>query len=82
MSFTFPKFRLLDLSVALANNPHTDPPGLGPEIEYRDHKTGLAEMLPMFPGLSGDDLPDAEAWGTERLRMTAHNGTHMDSPWH
>jgi kynurenine formamidase len=27
-------------------------------------------------------LPGGEAWGTERLAMTAHNGTHMDAPWH
>jgi hypothetical protein len=61
MTVAFPKFRLLDLSVALANNPHTDPPGLGPEIEYADHKQGLPEMLRMFPGLKADDLPDGEA---------------------
>ena len=82
MSFTLPKFRLLDLSVSLKNSPHTDPPGLGPEIVYRDHKTGLDEMLKMFPGLKADDLPGGEAWGTERLSMSAHNGTHMDAPWH
>ena len=82
MAFTFPKYRLLDLSVSLKNNPHTDPPNLGPQIEYRDHKQGLQEMLAMFPGLKAEDLPDGEAWGTERLTMTAHNGTHIDAPWH
>ena len=82
MTLAFPKFRLLDLSVALANNPHTDPPGLGPEIEYANHKQGLPEMLRMFPGLKAEDLPDGEAWGVERLRVTAHNGTHIDAPWH
>ena len=82
MTLAFPNFRLLDLSVALSNNPNTDPPGLGPQIEYADHKQGLAEMLRMFPGLKADDLPDGEAWGVERLRITAHNGTHIDAPWH
>ena len=82
MTLAFPKFRLLDLSVVLSNNPHTDPPGLGPQIEYADHKQGLAEMLRMFPGLKAEDLPDGEAWGVERLRVTAHNGTHIDAPWH
>ena len=82
MAFAFPKYRLLDLSVSLKNNPHTDPPNLGPQIEYRDHKQGLKEMLAMFPGLKAEDLPDGEAWGTERLTMTAHNGTHIDAPWH
>ncbi|MBV8443823.1 MAG: cyclase family protein [Hyphomicrobiales bacterium] len=82
MTLAFPKFRLLDLSVALANNPYTDPPGLGPEIEYADHKAGAADMTRMFPGLKTDDLPDGEGWGLERLRITAHNGTHIDAPWH
>ena len=44
MTLTLPKFRLLDLSVSLKNNPHTDPPGLGPEIVYRDHKAGLEQF--------------------------------------
>ena len=82
MTLAFPKFRLLDLSVVLSNNPNTDPPGLGPQIEYVDHKQGLPEMLRMFPGLKAEDLPDGEAWGVERLRITAHNGTHIDAPWH
>ena len=82
MTLAFPKFRLLDLSVVLSNNAHTDPPGLGPQIEYSDHKQSLGEMLRMFPGLKADDLPEGEAWGIERLRVTAHNGTHIDAPWH
>jgi kynurenine formamidase len=83
MTFRLPKFRLLDLSVTLlANNPYTDPPGLGPEIEYADHRAGLAEFQRMFPGLRDEDLADGEGPGVERLRMTAHNGTHMDAPWH
>lgn len=82
MSMNFPKFRLLDLSVALSNNPYTDPPGLGPQIEYADHKAGAAEFQQFFPGLKAQDLPDGEGPGVERLKMTAHNGTHMDAPWH
>lgn len=82
MTLNFPKFRLLDLSVALANNPNTDPPGLAPQIEYADHQAGAAEMMRMFPGLKKEDLPDGEGWGVERLRVTAHNGTHIDAPWH
>lgn len=82
MSLNFPKFRLLDLSVTLKNNPHTDPPGLGPHIDYMDHHQGAAEMLRMFPGLKKEDLPDGEAWAAERMSMSAHNGTHIDAPWH
>jgi kynurenine formamidase len=82
MTLSFPRFRLLDLSVSLTNSPHNDPPGLGPQIEYSDHKQGMSEMLKMFPGLKAEDLPGQEGWGVERLRMTAHNGTHIDAPWH
>lgn len=82
MSLNLSGFRLLDLSVSLKNNPYTDPPGLGPEIEYMDHKQGAREMLAMFPGLKQEQLPDGEAWAAERLRMTPHNGTHIDAPWH
>ena len=74
--------RIVDLSVTLDNNPNTDPPPLLPTIDYSDHQQGAAEMLAMFPGLKLSDLPGGEAWGTERLQMTAHNGTHMDAPWH
>ena len=82
MTLNFPNTRLLDLSVALKNSPHTDPPGLGPRIDYVDHKQGAVEMLSMFPGLKLEDLPGEEAWGVERLTMSAHNGTHLDAPWH
>jgi hypothetical protein len=33
---------LLDLSVSLKNIPHADPPGLGPQIEYRGHQQSFA----------------------------------------
>jgi len=82
MNLNFPGFRLLDLSVALANNPYTDPPGLGPEIDYVDHHAGASEFMKMFPGLRKEDFPDGEGPSAERLRITAHNGTHMDAPWH
>jgi kynurenine formamidase len=82
MTLAFPKFRLLDLSVSLSNNPNTDPPGLGPQIDYVDHKAQIPELMNMFPGLKGEDMPDGEGLGVERLRVTAHNGTHLDAPWH
>ena len=28
------------------------------------------------------DLPDGEGWAIERMRITTHNGTHLDAPWH
>ena len=41
-----------------------------------------AKCCGCFRGSKADDLPDGEAWGVERLRVTAHNGTHIDAPWH
>lgn len=80
MSLT--KRKLIDLSVTLDNNPHTDPPPLLPKIDYMDHQEGWPEMEAMFPGLKKEDLPGDEAWAAERLDITTHSGTHMDAPWH
>jgi kynurenine formamidase len=78
----FPRFRLLDLSVTLSNNRWTDPPPLLPKIDYKDHAFGASELVAMFPGLKRHDLSNGEGIGSERLAVTAHNGTHMDAPWH
>ncbi|ADZ89731.1 cyclase family protein [Marinomonas mediterranea] len=74
--------KVIDLSVTLNNNPHTDPPPLRPKIKYTDHQEGLGSLLSMFPGLKAEDLPDAEGWAAEDLEITTHSGTHMDAPWH
>ena len=49
--------RLVDLSRSLENMVPADPPGLGPRIEYSDHKQSLPGMLAMFPGLEASQLP-------------------------
>jgi kynurenine formamidase len=74
--------RIVDLSRPLENTVPADPPGLGPRIEYSDHKQSLSGMLAMFPGLEASQLPGGEAWAIERLMVTTHNGTHVDAPWH
>ncbi|WP_421854339.1 cyclase family protein [Marinomonas sp.] len=74
--------RIVDLSVTLDNNPYTDPPPLSPKIDYTDHQAGWPEMAGMFPGLNKEDMPGNEAWAVEKMVMSAHNGTHMDAPWH
>lgn len=72
----------LDLSVAIDNDTPADPPPLRPKIRYQDHAQSVAEMLGFFPGLTSGQLPDSAGWAVEELHITAHNGTHLDAPWH
>ena len=54
--------RLIDISVPLQNDVAADPPGAGPRIEYVDHQQSLPRLLPFFPGLKAEDLPDGQGW--------------------
>jgi kynurenine formamidase len=74
--------KFVDLSIPISNDIVTDPPPLRPRIDYSDHRAGVAQMLPFFPGLTESDLPDGEAWAVEELQLSTHSGTHMDAPWH
>ena len=74
--------RLIDISVPLQNDVAADPPGGGPRIEYVDHQQSLPRLLPFFPGLKAEDLPDGQGWAVEHVTLTTHNGTHLDAPWH
>ncbi|MCM2292675.1 cyclase family protein [Allorhizobium sp. BGMRC 0089] len=74
--------KIIDLSVAIENDVPADPPGLGPKITYCNHAEGSAEVLQFFPGLDIADIPGGEGWAVEQLQLTAHNGTHLDAPWH
>lgn len=74
--------RFVDLSVPLQAGIDSDPPGHLPEIDYYDHHQTAAEVVAFFPGATVDDLPDGEGWAIERVRITTHNGTHLDAPYH
>ena len=74
--------RFVDISVPLQNDVPADPPGLGPMIEYTNHQQSLPQILPFFPGLTIDGLPDGQGWAVERVQLSTHNGTHLDAPWH
>jgi kynurenine formamidase len=74
--------RVIDISVPLQNDVAADPPGHGPKIEYIDHQQSLPQILPFFPGLKKEDLPDGQGWAVERIQLSTHNGTHLDAPWH
>jgi len=74
--------RFVDLSIFLENDVASDPPGLGPKIEYITHQSSYEHIAPFFPGLQRGDLPDVEGRAVELVQLSTHNGTHLDAPWH
>jgi len=74
--------RIVDLSIAIENDIVSDPEQYRPKITYLKHDKTHHQMLPFFPGLTKEDLPDEEAWAVEELELNTHNGTHMDAPYH
>ncbi|WP_129610604.1 MULTISPECIES: cyclase family protein [Rhodoplanes] len=74
--------KIIDLSIYFENGTLADPPVYEPKITYRNHKDTTDELLPFFPGLKAEDLPDGEAWAIEWVQITTHNGTHLDAPYH
>ena len=74
--------RIIDLSVPLQAGIASDPPGMLPEIDYVSHATTAPAMAAMFPGMRPDQLPEGQGWAFEHVRLTTHNGTHLDAPWH
>ena len=74
--------RLIDISTTLRTGIMSDPPQALPEIDYVDHAAGARELTAAFPGLTPEQLPNGEGWALERVRISTHNGTHLDAPWH
>lgn len=74
--------RIVDLSVPLEADIASDPPVMLPEIDYLDHQMTAEQVMAFFPGLKKEDLPGGEGWAVEQLRITTHNGTHLDAPYH
>ncbi len=74
--------RMIDLSSPLDNDTVLDPPFMRPQIEYHTHTDTAPMVTDLFPGLRREDLPDGEGWAVETVRLTTHNGTHMDAPAH
>jgi kynurenine formamidase len=74
--------KIVDLSIFLENNVVSDPPAFAPKISYFDHHATASQLLPFFPGLTEEELPDGEAWSIEKVELVTHNGTHLDAPYH
>lgn len=74
--------KIIDLSIYLENDVISDPPGYQPKIEYFNHQQTFSQIVPFFPGLEKEDLPDGEAWAVEKVELITHNGTHLDAPYH
>ncbi|MBN9510970.1 MAG: cyclase family protein [Alphaproteobacteria bacterium] len=74
--------RLIDISNALENDVPADPPLQKPTIIYRNHQETAPFVASLFPGLKPEELPDGQGWAVEEVRISTHNGTHLDAPWH
>ena len=74
--------KFIDLSVALEMGIVSDPPMALPEIEYINNAKSADQICSFFPGLDKKDLPGEEGWAVENLKISTHNGTHLDAPYH
>lgn len=74
--------KIIDLSINIENEILSDPEPFRPHITYLNHKDTTSQLLPFFPGLKKEDLPDQEAWAAEKIQLVTHNGTHLDAPYH
>lgn len=76
--------KFVDLSIPLINPDELifDPPRTVLKIEYNDHNIGALQMGAIFNLEPEKHLPDGKGWATEKITLSTHNGTHMDSPWH
>lgn len=73
---------LIDISIPLEAGVASDPPIMLPEIDYHPHAATAPQMAGFFEGLTVDDLPGGDGWAVETLRVSSHNGTHLDAPYH
>jgi kynurenine formamidase len=59
------------------NAPEPNPP----QITHSDHKAGTARLA-KIAGIAPEDFPGGMALATDFITAVAHNGTHVDAPYH
>lgn len=75
--------KFVDLSIYLENDVISDPPFMRPEITYQNHAETVKEAQIFFPGVEAEHYPGGEGFAAaETVKLTTHNGTHLDAPWH
>ena len=75
--------RFVDLSITLCNEVVSDPPFMRPEITYQSHGETMPELGHFFPGVTAEQTPGGAGFAAvEVIKLTTHNGTHLDAPWH
>src|ERR1700730_9082721 len=74
--------RFIDISVTLENGIKSDPDFMIPRIKYDTHEKTTGDICAFFPGLTENELPEAQGWAVETITLSTHNGTHVDAPWH
>ena len=74
--------RFLDISMAIENGIPSDPPGYDFQVDYIGHADTVSMLQGRYDGLQATDLIGGEAFALESVRLSTHNGTHVDAPWH
>lgn len=72
--------RMVDISMPIEQDSHSDPPMCAPNVTYTLHSAGSPLLALAFPGLRLDDLPGQDLWAVEHVEMCTHSGTHIDAP--
>ena len=73
--------RIIDISVPLQAGIASDPPHMLPQIDYVDHYATAPDLAAFF-GVPVSALPGGEYAAVENVRISTHNGTHLDAPYH
>lgn len=78
----FDKMRMIDLSVALADNAPSEP--MPARIRYVTHDDEGRQQMERFFGVKPEDLvySQGQGWAIEEITAITHTGTHVDAPYH